>query len=179
MKLLGIRAELAAVDGEDGVAARGGADGAIELGGAEPMEEAAVHGAVAENADGAGVGVGQDGFGAMLVGDDGEPIGDCIQRLIPGDALEALGLAPGRQRALGDAGAAAHGIEQPIGRVDAIEIASDLAAEESAGDGVVRVAGDLLRASVGIHTDQDGAGVRAIERAHCVDHAEWRLGLWR
>ena len=139
MKLLGVGAELAAVDGEDGVAAGGGADGAVELGGAEPMEEAAVHGAVAEHADGAGVAVGQDGFGAVLLGDGREPMRRSASSASSQEMRSKLSASlPGGQWTLGDAGAAAHGIEQPIGRVDAIEIAGDLAAEETAGD---RVAG--------------------------------------
>ena len=100
MELLGIGAELAAVDGEEGVATGGGADGAVELRGAEPVEEAAVHGAVAEHADGAGIGVGQDGFGAVLLCDGGEPLGDGVERLIPGDALKAFRLAAMRAAGL-------------------------------------------------------------------------------
>ena len=177
MKLLGIGAELAAVDREDGVAAGGGADGAIELRGAEPVEEAAIHGAVAEHADGAGVGVGQDGFGAVLFGDRGETLGDGVEGFVPGDALEALGFASGGQRALGDAGAAAHGIEQPIGRVDAIEIAATLPQRNPRVTGWSGVAGDLLRASAGVDAHQNGAGVRAVMRADGVDHAQWRFSL--
>ena len=56
----GVGAELAAVNGDEGLAAGFGANGAIELRGAETVEEAAIHGAVAELADGAGIGVGQD-----------------------------------------------------------------------------------------------------------------------
>ena len=47
---------------------------------------------------------------------------------------------PLRERAFGDAGFAAHGVEQALGGVDAVEIARDFAAEEAAGDGVGGVA---------------------------------------
>ena len=113
MKLLSIRAELAAVDREDGVAAGGGADGAIELGGAQPMEESAVHGAVAEHADGAGVGIGQDGFGAVLFRYRGKPLRDGVQRLIPGRCARSFPLharragGPWRHRRGGALGKAA------------------------------------------------------------------------
>ena len=175
MELLGIGAELAAVDGEEGVAAGGGADGAVELRGAEPVEEAAVHGAVAEHAHGAGIGVRQDGFGAVLLCDGGEPLCDGVERLVPGDALKAFGLATTRQRAFRDARSAAHGVKQAIGRIDAIEILGDFAAEKSAGDRMIRVAGDFLRAAVGVHAHQHGAGVRAVVGADCVDHTQWRF----
>ena len=73
-------------------------------------------------------------------------------------------------------GSAAHGVKQAIGRVDAIEIFRHLAAEKPARDRMIRVAGDLLRAAVGIHAHQHAAGVRAVVRADRVDHTQWRFG---
>ena len=96
-EVFGGHAELFAVDVVPRNAAGFRADGAIELAGAEAMEEAAIHGAVAEHADGARVAVGQDRFGAMGVGDVLETCGDCVEGFVPGDALEGLVLlASGR-----------------------------------------------------------------------------------
>ena len=77
------RAELDAVDAQEGFAAGAGADGAVELRGTEAMEEAAVHRAEAELADGAGVAVGEDAFGAVFCGDAGEVCGDFGRGLRP------------------------------------------------------------------------------------------------
>ncbi len=93
----GVGAELAAVYGQERVASGGGADGAIELRGSEAMEEAAIHGAVSQDADGAGVGIGQDRFGSVLVADLLEARGDDVERFVPGDALECLMLAALRE----------------------------------------------------------------------------------
>ena len=65
-KGLGVGAELAAVYGQERVTSGSGADGAVELRGSEAMEEAAIHRAVSQDADGAGVGIGQDRFGSVL-----------------------------------------------------------------------------------------------------------------
>ena len=140
--VLGRGAEADAVDAGEGGPSGGGADGAVELGGSEAVEEAAVHGAVAELADGSGVAVREDGFGAVFFGDGGEFSGDFGERLVPGDALEGFELPALRQAGPGDAGAAAHGIEEAVGSVDAVEELGDLAAEEAACNGVGGVALD-------------------------------------
>ena len=87
------RAELFAVDQVPGDAAGFRADGAVQLAGAQAMKEAAVHGAVAEDADGAGVAVGQDGLGAVAVADLLEARGDGVEGFVPGDALKGFVLA--------------------------------------------------------------------------------------
>ena len=165
----GVGAELAAVNGDEGLAAGFGANGAIELRGAETVEEAAIHGAVAELADGAGIGVGQDRFRSVLAGDCGQARGDGIESFVPGDALEGFCFAAVRQHGFGHAGAAAHGIEKAVGRVDAVEIFGDFAAEEPAGDGVIRVAAKLGGAAGFVNGDEDPAGVGAVMRADSMD----------
>ena len=135
-KGFGIGAEFAAVDGDDGLAAGFRADGAVELGCAEAVEEAAIHGAVAEDPDGACIGIGQDGFGSVVAGDGGQAGGHGVEGFVPGDALEGFGFVPVGERSFGDAGAAAHGVEEAVGRVDAVEVLRYLAAEEAAGDWV-------------------------------------------
>jgi len=123
------------------------ADGAVELRSSQPMKKTAVHRGVAQLADGSGVAVGQDALGAMLVGDLLEPRSDLVQRLVPGDAFEGLGLAALWQRSFWNACLAAHGIEQAIGRVDAVEILRHLAAEKAARDRVRGIALHLDGAS--------------------------------
>src|SRR5207248_4266680 len=58
---LHVGAEFAPEDGDDGIPAGSGADRAGELRGAEPMEEAVIHGGVAQNAQCPAVGVGKNG----------------------------------------------------------------------------------------------------------------------
>ena len=84
----GVGTELAAINGDEGLAAGLRADGAVELRGAETVEEAAIHGTVAELAYGAGIGIRQDRFGAVLAGDGGEAGRDGVEGFVPGDALE-------------------------------------------------------------------------------------------
>ena len=100
-------AEARAVDAHHAGAAGAGADGAVKLRRAEAMEEAAIHGAVAELADGAGVAVGQNALGAVFCGDRGEAGGDLAEGDVPGDAFKRGEFLVLRERALGDAGAAA------------------------------------------------------------------------
>ena len=64
-------------------------------------------------------------------------------------------------------------MEQAGGRVFALEIARDFAAEKSAGDGVGGIAAELAAAACFVDVDQEGTGVRAIERADgmaCFSH---------
>ena len=174
MELLRIRAQLAPVDREQRVAARGGADGAVQLRGAQPVEEAAIHGAVVEHAHGAGIGVGQDGLRPVLLRDFCETAGDQVQGLVPGDGLEVLRLTAGRQRSLGQTRLAAHGLQQAVWRVHPVQILRHFAAQEATGDGMVRVAGHTLGSPRAIHADQHGAGVRAVMRTDCVHHTQGR-----
>ena len=96
-ELLGLGAELDAENGFEALFAGGGTDGALELGGAETMEEAAVHGSAIERAERAAVGVGQNGFGADVVGDAAEAVSDFVEGFVPGDAGEGVGRAIGRE----------------------------------------------------------------------------------
>jgi len=78
----------------------------------------------------------------------------------------------GLEGTFGYARAAAHGVEDAVWGVDAVEIARDLAAEETACDRVSGVAGDADDAAAGVvHGGQDAAAIRAIERACGVDDA--------
>ena len=55
-------------------------------------------------------------------------------------------------------------MEQARGRVFALEIARDFAAEEAAGDGVDRVAAELDAAAI-FDGDEQGTAVRTVECA--------------
>ena len=134
-----VGAQLFPVDRYQGIAARGRADGAIEPRGAEPVKEAAIHGAIAEHADGPGVGVGQDGLRTVLLGNDSQPFRDQVQGLVPADAFEDVSLAAVGHSPFRRSSSAAHGIEQPRGRIDTIQILGDLAAEKAARDRMLRV----------------------------------------
>jgi hypothetical protein len=165
----GIGAEFAAVDRDERLASGFRADGAVELRGAKAMEEASIHRAVIQDADGAGVGVGQDRFGSVLAGDGGEAGRDGREGFIPGDALEGFRFASMGQRSFGDAGATAHGVEETVGRVDAVEVFRYFTAEKAAGDGMVGVAAEFGRLSGLVDGDEDSTGVGAVVGADGMD----------
>ena len=167
----GVGAELAAVDGDQGLATCLRADGAVELRGAETVEEAAIHGTVAELADGAGVGIRQDRFGAVLAGDGGEAGRDGVEGFVPGNALERLGFTAVWQRGFGHAGAAAHRVEQAVRRVNTVEVLRHFAAEEAARDGVIGVAAEFGGTSCFVDGDEHPAGVGAVMRADSMNSA--------
>src|SRR5215212_4960555 len=63
---------------------------------------------------------------------------------------------------------AAHRIFQPVGRVDAVEIWTDLGAEPAPGEGMIGIAVEADGTAIP-HLDQGGAGVRAVVRAGTAD----------
>lgn len=135
------------------------------------MEKAAVHGAVSQDTNCPGIGIGEDRFGSVLVADFPKARSDGVEGFVPGNALERFVLPTLRERGLGDLGATAHGVEQAIGRINAVKIFGDFAAEKSAGDGVIGVALDSGSASCVVDRDQHSAGVRTIVGADGVDGA--------
>ena len=143
--------------GEAGAAGRG-ADGAVQARRAQAVKETAIHAGVVEQPHGPGVAIGQDGFGAELGGDGLEARGDGVQRIIPGDALEAA-FAFGADAALR--------IEQALGVILALQILRHFAAEKAAGDGVGRIAAQFRAAAV-FHRDHERTAIGAIERTHGV-----------
>lgn len=78
----------------------------------------------------------------MLVTDFFETRCYGVEGFVPRDSLKGLMLTALRKLGLGDSGAAAHRVEQTVGRVDAVKVLRDLAAKKAAGDGVVGVAVD-------------------------------------
>ena len=77
---------------------------------------------------------------------------DLVQRLVPGDALEAaLALPPH----------APQRVEDAVGAVDAVQVLVDLRAEEALREAVVGVAADGHRPAV-LDVDRHHAGVRAV-----------------
>ena len=96
---------------------------------------------------------GQDRFSAFAIADVFHARRNQVERLVPGDAGEralALGALPHRR------------IEQAILAVDPIGELPDLAANETAGDGILVAAVDLHDPAV-FDRDVDRAGVRAIQ----------------
>src|SRR6185437_4323514 len=151
------------------------ANRAVELRSPQAVEKAAIHRPVAELPDRAGVAVREDALMAEFSGNVLEARSDLIQRLVPGDALEELGLTPFGERAFRNARVAPHGIEQALRGVDAIEVTRNFPAEEPARDRMCRVAGDLHRAAGElVDRHQHAAGVRAIVRTDGVHSS--RLG---
>ncbi len=171
-EVFGRRAQLFAVDKVPGHAAGLGANGAVQLAGAEAMEEAAVHRSEAEHADSAGVAVGQNRFGTVLIADLCEPRGNGIECFVPGDALKGFLLLPSRQRTFGNAGLALERINEALGRVDPVEILGNFAAEKALGNRMRRVACHLDGAPLFVHRYQHGARVGAVVRADRVDDAK-------
>src|ERR1700748_255618 len=105
------------------------------------MEEAAVHRSVTERADGAGVAVGKDGFGTVAIADLAQARGDGVESFVPAYALEGVLLLSSRQRSLGNAGLALERVQDAFGRVDAVEVLGNFAAEKALGHGLCGVAG--------------------------------------
>lgn len=92
--------------------------------------------------------------------------GDPFNRLLPPDGLECsrtLGAVP-QERGF-----------QPSGMIGALKIAADLRAEESTGEGVVRIAAQVS-GDTSLDGDEHAASVRAIMRANAPDRARVRDG---
>ncbi len=173
-EVFGWRAQLLSVDQVPCLPARFGTDGAVKLARPQAVKEAAIHGAVAEHADGSGVTVREDRFGAVPVADLVKPRSDRIERFVPARALECFVLAPALQRALCRSGFAAQRVENAVRRVDAIEILRHLAAQKAPRHRLRRVAFDLYRAAFLVHRHQHRARVRTIVRANGVHDAKGR-----
>ena len=102
----------------------------------------------------------------MIGGDLGKPGRDGGEGLIPENALKGSVLLAWLKLAFRDAGTSAHGVEQTVWRVDAVEKTRDLAAEEAAGDGMAGVAGNADELAGGeVFSSDNTAGIRAVERA--------------
>jgi hypothetical protein len=67
-----------------------------------------------------------------------------------------------RESAFGHALAAAHGGEEAIRRIDAVEVFRNFGAEETAGDGMLRIAAHLSCPAGFVNGDKHTAGVRAV-----------------
>ena len=168
-------AQLDAVDAlERGTASRG-ADCPVKLGGTEAVKKTPVHRPITKLADGAGIAVRQDRLGPKLVGDRLQLTSNLVERFFPGDALKRGSLGTLREGSFSHSGATAHGIQQPIRRVDAVQVLRHLAAQETACHRMRGVTLDLDRALLAVrlrlHRYQNAAGVGAIERAYGVDCA--------
>ncbi len=135
-----------------------GADGAVQQRCPQPVEEAGRHRLALQQAHGAAIAVGQDGFRRPR-GDGLEAAGDGGQRLVPADALElALALlAHPAQR-----------MQQALGVVGALRVARHLGAQHAGRGGMVGIPLDLGGHPV-FHGDQQGTGVGAVMRAGGAD----------
>jgi len=119
------------------------------------MEKAAVHARALQETHRAAIAIRQNGFGAELGGDGFETRGNFIERFIPGDTREA---------ALAFGANAPQRIQKPLGRIFTLQIAGDFAAQKSAGYGMRGIAAKPGTFAI-FDIDEQGAGVRAIERA--------------
>ena len=129
----------------------GRTDGAVEARGAERVEEG-VAGAVANRAHRAGVGVGQDGLGAVFLDDAVPAPSDLFDGLIPADGAKApLAL-------LADALQRRH---DTLCGVDRAFIVGHLRAERAAREGVFGVARDTDGLAV-LDGDEQPAAVGAV-----------------
>lgn len=124
--------------------AGGCADGAVEPRGAQAVEKAAVHAVALQQAHGAAVTVGQDGFGAGLGGDGAEPRGDFVERFVPTDAFKT---------AFAFAANAPLRIEQAQRRIFALQILRHFAAQEAPRHRMRRVAAQFCAPPI-FHRDQ-------------------------
>src|ERR1035438_7933465 len=168
-KLFGLGAHLDAENRLESNLARVGTDRSFELRSAEAVKESAVHRSAVERAERASVGVGEDGFGAVLGDDLAEAGGDFVEGFIPTDALERHA-GEGARATRTFWRYAFHRIEHTIGRVDAVQILGDFSAEKSARDRMLGITLNPGGASI-LDSDQHAACVRAIVRACGVDDA--------
>src|SRR5215471_11423895 len=129
------------------------------------MEEATVHRPITKYADGSRVRIRQDRFRAMLVADFLQSRGDDVESLVPADAFKGFRFFALRQPTLLNSSAAAHGVQEPVGRVNAIKVLRYFAAKKSLSDRMVRVTLHARCPSGLVDGDEDCAGVGAIMRA--------------
>ena len=138
----------------------GSADRQPEAGGPESAEEPLAHRRALDEAHRAREVVGEDGLRAVPLDRAAQPGGDEVERLAPGDSLEA---------ALAFGADAPEGVEEPLRGVEPVEVVVDLAAERAPRERVVARAAERNRAPV-LDCDVPGAGVRAVERARSANH---------
>jgi hypothetical protein len=158
LELLDVRAHARAQGVAQSLGARLRADRAVEEARAELVEEALRHGLALDDAHRACVAVRHDAL--RVDGRDArKTLRDVRERLVPAHARELAG-ALGADTLLR--------IEQPVGVVDALEIARDLRAELAGRRRVRGVARDLdghASAVAHLRGDEHRAGVGAIVRA--------------
>jgi diketogulonate reductase-like aldo/keto reductase len=124
------------------------------------MKEAPVHGAILQEAHGAGVAVRKDRFGAIgRRRDRAESGGNDGKRIVPCDALEAAFALPADP---------AHRVQHALVGVGAIEVAGDLGAQHPTGTGMIGRATNGDGAAV-FYGGQQRAGIGAIVRAGAAD----------
>ena len=107
----------------------------------------------------AGADVGPDGLGTEVSNRAGEALGDLVERLLPGDALEV-------STPLGTE--APHRMQQAIRRLGVGHVAVHLVAQHAACEGMLGIALEPHGASV-LDGDDPAAGVRAIQRTRPED----------
>src|SRR5208337_1705616 len=175
-ELLRLGAELDANHRFQALFAGAGANAALQLRGAQAMEETPIHGSAVERAQCASVGVGQDGFAAVLGNGPAQAMGDFVEGLVPGNAPKRTLWSGGRprpsfpQRSAPFRFRSYHRIKHALRRVHAVQILGDFRTQESARDRVFAIALNLRGPSV-FDGDQHAAGIRAIVRAGGMDDA--------
>ena len=141
------------------------ADAAIGAAGAQGVEDPEQRAAL-DHAHRAEIVERQQRLGAVLGDDAGEPVGDGVERLVPGDPGERIAaLGPGPPER----------VEQAVGRVGAGGVVVDLGAQRAAGERMVSRALDPDDPVV-LHVGHPGAGILAVERAAAFDEAGGHRG---
>src|SRR6218665_444511 len=147
--------------------AGGAANRAIEERGAELVEEPSIHRIVVQEPERAAERVRQDCLRPPHRDDLLEPARDLVERLLPGDRLEA----PLTFRAH-----AAHRVEHAAGMIGTLQVPRDLRAEEAPSRRMIGIA-SYLDSSASLDRGQNGTGVRAVVRAHAPhDCRAWVFG---
>ena len=162
--VLEMHADLAAVGHRQRLAAGAGADGAVEQRRAELVEEAQRHRLALHHPHRAGVAVRQHGL-RLAGGDGAQARRDRVERLVPGDALEAAA-------ALG--ADALERMQHALGAVRALGVARHLVAQRAVRRRVVGIALHAHHAAV-IDRDAQRAGVGAVVRARAAHDARERV----
>ncbi len=169
-ELLGLGADLGAINAADTRLAWRGTNRAVEPRCAQAVKEAVVHRAAIQYPQRPAIGVRKNRLAAELVHDVLEARRDGGQRLVPGDALEiaetALACTFGR--------GALHRIEHAVGRINTVQVLCHLSAQKPARYRMLRVPAQAHSfACALIHGDEYAARVRTVVRTRGVHYLEF------
>src|SRR5579863_6440031 len=134
------------------------------------MKKSPVHRSTVQSPERASERVRQDSFASEFSGDLFEASSDFSKRLVPANALPRLCAAAALARGLRPfRSQSPHGIQNPVRRINAVQVLGHFGTEESTCNRMRRITLDLCRAPI-FHSDQNSTSIRAIMRTGGVDY---------